>query len=90
MCLASASKIDSAGETRSPGTAALTARHARRIISNSCPPPIKGTSARTPGAPPRTVVQDRSVDRRVVKAELHWYEAHGLGRHDFKVKQLLE
>ncbi len=27
---------------------------------------------------------------RVVKAELHWYEAHGLGRHDFKVKQLLE
>jgi len=22
-------------------------------------------------------------------AEVHWYEAHGLGRHEFKIKQLL-
>lgn len=25
----------------------------------------------------------------VVEAELHWYEAHGLGRRDMKVKRLL-
>lgn len=23
-------------------------------------------------------------------AEIHWYEAHGVGRVDFKVKRLLE
>ena len=27
---------------------------------------------------------------RVVRAEVHWYEAHGLGRHGMKVKQLLD
>jgi len=27
---------------------------------------------------------------RVVLAELHWYEAHGIGRRGMKVKQLLE
>lgn len=29
-------------------------------------------------------------DERVVEAELHRYEAHGLGRVDMKVKRLLE
>jgi hypothetical protein len=24
------------------------------------------------------------------KAELHWYEAHGIGRRGFKIKRLLE
>ena len=27
---------------------------------------------------------------RVRRAELHWYEAHGLGRHGLKVKRLLD
>ena len=26
----------------------------------------------------------------VVNAELHWYEAHGIGRKEFKVKRLLD
>ena len=26
----------------------------------------------------------------IVKAELHWYEAHGIGRKEFKVKRLLD
>lgn len=26
----------------------------------------------------------------VVNAELHWYEAHGIGRREFKVKRLLD
>ena len=29
-------------------------------------------------------------DGSVALAELHWYEAHGLGRKDMKVKRLLE
>ena len=27
---------------------------------------------------------------RVVDAELHWYEAHGIGRKEIKVKRLLD
>jgi hypothetical protein len=27
---------------------------------------------------------------RVVEAEVHWYEAHGIGRVDMKIKRLLE
>jgi hypothetical protein len=26
---------------------------------------------------------------RIREAEIHWYEAHGIGRRDFKVKRLL-
>jgi hypothetical protein len=29
-------------------------------------------------------------DGAVTHAELHWYEAHGIGRVDMKVKRLLE
>jgi hypothetical protein len=29
-------------------------------------------------------------DDTVHQAELHWYEAHGIGRKDMKVKRLLE
>jgi hypothetical protein len=29
-------------------------------------------------------------DGTLVLAELHWYEAHGIGRRDMKVKRLLE
>jgi len=25
-----------------------------------------------------------------VKAELHWYEAHGIGKKEFKIKRLLK
>lgn len=25
-----------------------------------------------------------------VRAEVHWYEAHGIGRKEFKVKRILE
>jgi len=27
---------------------------------------------------------------KVVRAELHWYEAHGIGRRDMKVKRVLD
>ena len=32
----------------------------------------------------------RLPDGTVSKAELHWYEAHGIGRRELKVKDLLE
>lgn len=28
----------------------------------------------------------RLIDRTVHTAELHWYEAHGIGRKEFKIK----
>ena len=27
---------------------------------------------------------------RIRRAELHWYEAHGIGKRDFKIKRYLE
>jgi hypothetical protein len=32
----------------------------------------------------------RLPDGTVTRAEVHWYEAHGLGRREFKIKRLLE
>ena len=30
------------------------------------------------------------ADGRLVVAELHWYEAHGVGRREMKIKQILD
>ena len=32
----------------------------------------------------------RLPDGTIIEAELHWYEAHGIGRREIKVKDLLE
>ena len=32
----------------------------------------------------------RLPDGSICEAELHWYEAHGIGRRELKVKDLLE
>ncbi len=32
----------------------------------------------------------RLANGSIVKAELHWYEAHGIGKKEFKIKRLLE
>ena len=32
----------------------------------------------------------RLPDGSFVRAELHWYEAHGVGRRELKIKRLLE
>jgi hypothetical protein len=29
------------------------------------------------------------ADATICEAEIHWYEAHGIGRKDFKIKRLL-
>ncbi|MDQ3007733.1 MAG: hypothetical protein M3R47_20430 [Chloroflexota bacterium] len=31
----------------------------------------------------------RLPDDTIYTAEIHWYEAHGIGRKDFKIKQIL-
>jgi hypothetical protein len=36
------------------------------------------------------VCEIRLLSGLVVKAELHWYEAHGIGRREFKVKRLMD
>ena len=32
----------------------------------------------------------RFDDGTVVQAEIHWYEAHGIGSKEFKIKRILE
>jgi hypothetical protein len=32
----------------------------------------------------------RAFDGYLGEAEIHWYEAHGIGRCDWKIKQKLE
>jgi hypothetical protein len=31
----------------------------------------------------------RLPDRTLGKAEIHWYEAHGIGKREFKIKRIL-
>lgn len=32
----------------------------------------------------------RLVDGTITKAEIHWYEAHGIGKKKFKIKRYLD
>lgn len=32
----------------------------------------------------------RLANGRVLRAELHWYEAHGIGKRDFKIKRYID
>lgn len=32
----------------------------------------------------------RLADGTLVKAEIHWFETHGIGRKDFKIKRVLK
>jgi len=36
------------------------------------------------------IAKIRLDDDTLVTAELHWYEAHGIGKREFKIKRLLE
>lgn len=38
----------------------------------------------------RGVAQIRLVDGSIHRAELHWYESHGLGRFEVKLKRFLD
>lgn len=32
----------------------------------------------------------QNADKTIRKAEIHWYEAHGIGRKDFKIKRYIK
>ena len=32
----------------------------------------------------------RLVDGRIARAEIHWYEAHGIGKKELKIKRFLD
>jgi hypothetical protein len=36
------------------------------------------------------VARLRLADGSIMRAEVHWYEAHGLGRKELKIKRILE
>jgi hypothetical protein len=36
------------------------------------------------------IARVRLEDGTVVLAEVHWYEAHGIGRKDFKIKRIID
>jgi len=36
------------------------------------------------------IVRVRLKSGRISRAEVHWYEAHGIGRKNMKIKKLLE
>ncbi len=38
----------------------------------------------------KAIARVRLADETESLAEVHWYEAHGLGRFEFKIKQLLD
>jgi len=36
------------------------------------------------------VARIQLIDGTILKSELHWYEAHGIGKKEFKIKRVLE
>ena len=36
------------------------------------------------------IARVRLEDGAILLAEVHWYEAHGIGRRDFKIKRYIE
>ncbi|MFQ5823374.1 MAG: hypothetical protein ACE5JB_04895 [bacterium] len=36
------------------------------------------------------IVMVRLPDDTICKAEIHWYEAHGIGKRDIKIKRILD
>jgi len=36
------------------------------------------------------IVRIRLQNGKICKAEIHWYEAHGIGRKKLKIKRLLD
>ncbi len=36
------------------------------------------------------IARVRLEDGAILLAEVHWYEAHGIGRRDFKIKRYVE
>jgi hypothetical protein len=68
----------SAIETTASGRGIRERRRLRKIYGGQRWRKLKGTA---------TV---KFADGTICYAELHWYEAHGIGAREFKVKRILE
>ena len=44
----------------------------------------------TGGSARALIARAQLEDGAVLLAEVHWYEAHGIGRRDFKIKRYIE
>jgi hypothetical protein len=65
-------------ETIAPGTAIRERRRLRKLYGGFRWRKLKGTA---------TV---KLADGTMCYAELHWYEAHGVGTRELKIKRILE
>jgi hypothetical protein len=65
-------------ETIAAGTSVHIRRHLDRIYGKGRWRKMKG------------VTTVRLADGTVCKAEIHWFEAHGIGRKDFKIKRTMQ
>jgi uncharacterized protein with ACT and thioredoxin-like domain len=64
-------------ETIASGQSVFIRRHLERIYGKGHWRKMKG------------VASVRLADGTICQAELHWFEAHGIGRKDFKIKRKL-
>ncbi len=64
-------------ETIATGRGVFIRRHLERAYGKGRWRKLKGTA---------TV---RLEDGSICEAEVHWYEAHGVGRKDFKIKKVI-
>lgn len=55
-----------------------------KMYVSCCP-----TSPFNPIAREKGIAEVRLSDGEIVRAEIHWYEATGIGRKEFKVKHIL-
>jgi hypothetical protein len=65
-------------ETIATGSAIREIRRLRRLFGPGTWRKLKGNAS------------VRLSDGSVRLAELHWYEAHGIGRHEYKIKRYLD
>jgi hypothetical protein len=65
-------------ETIASGKAVRERRRLRKLYGGQRWRKLKGTAA------------VKLVDGTMCYAEVHWYEAHGIGTREFKIKRILE
>jgi hypothetical protein len=65
-------------ETIAVGRGVYIRRHLERIYGKGRWRKMKGTAS------------VRLADGLICEAEIHWFEAHGIGRKDFKIKKVMQ
>jgi len=65
-------------ETIASGTGVRERRRLRKIYGGRSWKKLKGTAV------------IKLADGTICRAQLHWYEAHGIGTREFKIKRIME